>query len=266
KQVLTIPGGSSDSAPAPQAPAEAEAATTADGSTATTNGVPADVDELAMSLLADESRPAAPVEQPKTFTTTCPYCDEEVQFDVALAGKQAPCPNPECRRIIKVPPLTKQEKVDWRGTASGLPSAARRPTEPAPEGAWGSTHKSYVSKEALEEAQALPSQQREPLTKSQWAVRILLASAGVGLVVAGTLGELSSDADAQAEGLRRVSRKLIEKGQAVLAEQLAQQLSDGSGALAVVGLEFQRAGEEERVKKLLKQITDQVIAARPKRN
>src|SRR5207245_717253 len=159
KQVLTIPGASSGPARASKAPAEPEAAPTTDGVTATTNGAPADVDELAMSLLADEPKPAAPVEQPKTLTITCPYCDEEVQFDIALAGKQAPCPNPECRRIIKVPQLTKQEKVDWRTTASGLPSAARRPTEPTPEGAWGSTHKSYVSKEALEEAEALPSQQ-----------------------------------------------------------------------------------------------------------
>ncbi|MBI1913908.1 MAG: hypothetical protein HYS12_04115 [Planctomycetes bacterium] len=392
KQVLTIPGASSGPAPAPKAPAGA--GTTTDASTATTNGAPADADELAMSLLADEPGApasvgrAAPVEQPKTLTATCPYCDEQVQFDVALAGKQAPCPNPECRRIFKVPPLTKQEKVDWRKTASGLPSGARRPTEPVPEGAWGSTQKSYVSKEALEEAEALPSQQQDPLTLSQWAVRIMLAGASVGLVVAGVLfvlhrmsskkkeklfdkamaavskdgtlkgeetavvhyaagiyhlrrnekdcvkpdkGEAGAwnqfgiarvrlntstkdnleclamlielalaqvdlggnqdqvsegkrltwpevrkevgvtlgaipDADARTEGLRRVTRKLIEKGQAGLAEQLAEQLSNGPGAFAVVGLEFLRAGEDERVKKLLKQITDQIVAARPKKN
>jgi hypothetical protein len=389
KQGLTIPSASTAPAPPRKAPASAEAATSTDAATATTNGVPADADAdaLAMSLLADEPKPAAPVEQPKTLTTTCPYCDEEVQFDVALAGKQAPCPNPECRRIVKVPQLTKQEKVDWRNTASGLPSAARRPTEPAPEGAWGSTHKSYVSADALEEAGALPSQQQEPLTKSQWAVRILLSGAGLGLVVAGVLfvvqliggkkkeklfdkamaavsskegtveGEAAAvvhyaagtyhlrrnekdsakpdkgdagawnqfslarirlkpgpkpnpesfgllielalsqvdlggnpdqvsegkrlawpevrkevgvtlstigNAEARSEGLRRVTRKLIEKGQPGLAEELAEQLSDGPGLFAVVGLEFQRAGEEARVQKLLKQIVAQIAAAKPR--
>ena len=58
--------------------------------------------------------------------------------------------------------------------------------------------------------------------------------------------------DARAEGLRRVTRKLIEKRQPGLAEELAEQLSDGPGLFAVVGLEFQRVGEDARVQKLLK--------------
>src|SRR5437763_1401232 len=74
------------------------------------------------------------------------------------------------------------------------------------------------------------------------------------------------DLDARAEGLRRVTRKLIEKGQVGLAEELAEQLSDGPGLFAVVGLEFQRAGQEARVQKLLRQVVAQLVAARPKQN
>jgi hypothetical protein len=359
--------------PAP-AKAETSAATTADASHGTTTQ-PGDAEDLAASLLADEAKPAAPTEPPKTVTTTCPYCDEEVKFDAALAGKQAPCPNPECRRIIKVPALTKQEKIDWRSTTPGLPTGARRPTEPAPEGAWGSTSKTVVSKEALQEADALPVR-RQPIT---WAGRIrrgLLACAALVLVGLGALwavnwlggkkqekmlgkalaaasqkdgpvkGEgaavvhyaaglyhlrrddrdtvkpdkgdagsvsqfglararLQAAADnpecdamlielalaqvglaggpeqvgerkrlswkdtgnelrstlqairapeAQAEGLRRVTRKLVEKGQAELAEALAAHLGGGPGPLAIVGLEFLRAGDTERAQKVLERM------------
>src|SRR5262249_19162081 len=74
------------------------------------------------------------------------------------------------------------------------------------------------------------------------------------------------DPDARAEGLRRVTRKLIEKGQAESVEGLAGQMSDGLGPLAVVGLEFQRAGQADRAKKLLEQILAQLQAAKPKPN
>src|SRR5438094_9563038 len=70
KQVLTIPSASAGPAPPPKAPAGPEAGTATDTSPATTNGSPVDVDELAMSLFADEPKPAAPAEPPKTLTTT----------------------------------------------------------------------------------------------------------------------------------------------------------------------------------------------------
>src|SRR5205823_4392307 len=64
----------------------------------------------------------------------------------------------------------------------------------------------------------------------------------------------------------RVTRKLIEKGQPGMAEELAEQLSDGPGLFAVLGLEFQRTGDDARVQKLLKLIVARLVSARPRLN
>lgn len=165
KWKLTIPVPPPVSTPAPPASAK-------------------DAEVLAAHFLADEPQ-AAPVEESRTVDFTCPYCDEELHLDAALAGKQAPCP--ECKRIIKVPHLVKQQKVDWRNTAAGLPSGARRDTEPAPEGAWGSTAKTVVSADALEEAGALPSQRREPMTLGRWILRGTIVASSLGVLVIGVL-------------------------------------------------------------------------------
>lgn len=175
KKVLTIPA-------APAAPASTLPTTAAVPETATAPA--ADAEALAASFLADEPK-AAPTEEPKTIDFACPYCDEALHLDAELAGRQAPCP--ECRRIIKVPQLIKQQKADWRNTASALPTGARRDTEPAPEGAWGSTSKTVVSGDALAEAGALPSQRREPVTVGRWILRGTLAASAVGVLVIGTL-------------------------------------------------------------------------------
>ncbi|HEY1859454.1 MAG TPA: hypothetical protein VGG61_03825 [Gemmataceae bacterium] len=94
--------------------------------------------------------PPPPVQETKALDFNCPQCDEPVQVSVELQGKQTPCPH--CRRIVKVPFLVKKDPVDWRTKDPRVPSAARRDTEPAPEGAWGSTAASAVSKQALLEA------------------------------------------------------------------------------------------------------------------
>jgi hypothetical protein len=78
-----------------------------------------------------------------------------LHLEVALAGKKHPCPNPECRRIIKVPELEKKQKKDWRTIDPRAPAGARGATEPAPEGAWGSTSARGVSQGALIEAGVL---------------------------------------------------------------------------------------------------------------
>lgn len=147
----------------------------------------ADAEALAASMLSDEPAPVdtAP---PKTLKFNCSYCDEVVQVDVALAGKQAPCP--ECRRIIKIPHLQEQKKTDWRNANTALPSGARRDLEPAPEGAWGSTAVARVSAEALEEADALP-EDREPVSIRQWITRGVLAASVVAVLVFGTLWVLN---------------------------------------------------------------------------
>jgi hypothetical protein len=147
---------------------------------------PADIEDLAASAFAEDPAPAPA--KPTVTTTidlTCPYCDEPVQFGAELGGKQAPCPH--CRRIIKVPLPVKEEPLDWRKAETRGPSGARREEEPAPVGAWGTgARPSTVSREALEEAEAIP-EEKEPLTVGQWVRRGLLAAAVVGVALGGWL-------------------------------------------------------------------------------
>src|SRR5262249_40503381 len=70
--------------------------------------------------------------------------------------------------------------------------------------------------------------------------------------------------DARAEGLRRLTRKLIDRGQSTLAEELAQNLGGGPGLRAVIALEFLRAGQADRGEKLGKKILGQLASARRK--
>jgi hypothetical protein len=154
KKVLTVPSKTSAAAQ-PAAPAPP----------------PVDVEAAAAALLNDEPKPAESAET-KTVDFTCPFCDAQVQLAAELAGKRAPCP--ECKRIIKVPELARQEPKDWRKMNDRLPLGAKRPDQPAPEGAWGSTSANAVSQEALEAAAVLPKV-REPVPlgrKIKWGVAV----------------------------------------------------------------------------------------------
>jgi hypothetical protein len=171
KKILTIPRATA--APPPPAPP------------ATTNGPPppapaaaVDVEAAAAALFADA--PAKAEAAPQFIDFPCPYCDEPLHLDAALAGKKHPCPS--CKRIISVP-LPKVEKKDWRTLDTRLPSGAQRPAEPAPEGAWSSTATSRVSNQALDEAGLLP-QKRVPRTLGQKVRRGLLAAGAVAAVAA----------------------------------------------------------------------------------
>jgi hypothetical protein len=135
-----------------------------------------DVEAEAAALFADG--PARAEAPPQFIDFPCPYCDEPLHLDAALAGKKTPCPS--CRRIISVP-LPKVEKKDWRDVDKRLPSGAQRPTEPAPEGAWSSTATSRVSREALDEAGLIPDK-RPPRTTGQKVRRGLLVAGGVAAV------------------------------------------------------------------------------------
>jgi hypothetical protein len=141
-------------------------------------------EDIAAAAFKDAPPAPAPVVETKTLDFNCPQCDEPVQVSIDLQGKQTACPH--CRRIVKVPLLIKQEPVDWRTKDARMPTAARRDTEPAPEGAWGSAAPSAVSKQALQEIAPL---RRRRLTLRQKLVRggILAACvlfAGLGTWIA----------------------------------------------------------------------------------
>jgi DNA-directed RNA polymerase subunit RPC12/RpoP len=123
------------------------------------------------------SKPAPPIQ------VTCSWCDHQFEVEGTLAGKQTPCP--ECRRIVRVPAAQTQSPRDWRQAARAPTAAVLSQQQAAPEGAWGTaTARSYVSQEALEEAEALPIE-REPLTVGQWATRIGLALLALVALYAG---------------------------------------------------------------------------------
>lgn len=140
----------------------------------------ADIEALAAAALADEPKAPTPAAEQVTIEFKCYYCDETVRIGADLAGKQTPCP--ECRRIIKVPLLEKNQPKDWRGVEARLPTGARRDVGPVPEGAWD-TASVGVSRQALFEAQAIP-QTRPRWTMTQWIKRGTALAAGI-LVVGG---------------------------------------------------------------------------------
>ena len=144
---------------------------------------PANVEELVAAALTEKPAAATAPAPPPTVDFTCFYCDAELKIDASLAGKQTPCP--ECKHIIKVPLLVKDQPKDWRAAETAGPTGARRDVGPAPEGAWGSTTSAgVVSRQALAEAGAIP---KAPEPRSLWRM-ILLAGASVtvvGLLAAG---------------------------------------------------------------------------------
>ena len=150
------------------------------------NKAPGDIESLALAALSEKTQPAPAKKpgSPATIDFQCPHCDEPIRLGVDLAGKRAPCP--ECRRIIKVPLLVKEEPKDWRKVDTRNPLAGRKGEQAAPEGAWGSTTSTAkVSRQALLEAKAIV-QAKERLTPRQWINRV---SIGVGalLVIIGVV-------------------------------------------------------------------------------
>src|SRR5262249_52257649 len=131
--------------------------------------------------VATRPPPAEPI------TLTCPFCAEEVKFDADMGGKQAPCPNPECRRIIKVPKPKDDKPRDWREVQSGRSAAlANQPAKL--EGAWGtSTDKAKVSAKTLEDAGAIEYDE-EPVGVGGWIRRGALAAVVLGVIVFAFIG------------------------------------------------------------------------------
>ena len=98
---------------------------------------PENIEEEAASAFADEPPPPVVDETPKTIDFKCNWCDEDVKLPLELAGKQTQCPNPECRRLIKVPVPKPAEKGDWPKMDRQGPAAARINQPEQLDDAWG---------------------------------------------------------------------------------------------------------------------------------
>jgi len=148
-----------------------------------------DAEELAAAAFAEESAPAAVETAPEgaPIKATCRFCDHVNTFDAKLAGKNAPCQNEDCRKIIKVPLPEKTGPKDWRQVERKLPTLARRDTEQI-EGAWGNVETAAVSREALLGAGA--NERAEEPEPPNWGKRIVYGVVAVAVVGIGIWGVL----------------------------------------------------------------------------
>ncbi|MFL5342707.1 MAG: hypothetical protein ACJ8F7_21450 [Gemmataceae bacterium] len=169
-------------APAPAAPKPVPTPTSAKPAAPKPVTKPVDADALAIAALKDEP-PVKVAHQPAAdvagapIIVKCPHCDHQNRFEPRMAGKNAPCQNEECRKIIKVPLPVKEEAKDWR-TVKAVPSLAKVEAEKL-EGAWGNVQTTAVSRDALKEADAAAPEVAEPWS---WPKRISYAMASLAVV------------------------------------------------------------------------------------
>lgn len=146
---------------------------------------PVDIESFAAEALADQ--PAEKTPEPvntKTIEFTCPQCDEELKLPADLGGKKTPCP--KCTNIIKVPLPQDSKPKDWRTTQKGGPSAALANLPEQLSDAWGTEQKGKVSRQAMEDAGALPEPVAKPVGVGGWIRRgfwTCLVAGGVVLLV-----------------------------------------------------------------------------------
>lgn len=132
---------------------------------------PADVEALAAEALAEkppEQQAPEPVSN-KTIDFECAFCGEALKLPFELGGKMTPCP--ECKKIIKVPQPKVEKPKDWRDTKKTGPSMAVGSQQEQLDDAWGTEQKGKVSREAMEEAGALPEVAAQPLGVAGWIRR-----------------------------------------------------------------------------------------------
>jgi hypothetical protein len=186
---------------------------------------PLDLEAFAAAALADQDAPA-PAKPVGTVDFVCPMCDENIKVSADLAGKQTPCPS--CRRIIKVPLPEKKGPTDWRKVDVRAPAGARRDNEPAPEGAWGSTSASTVSRQALQEARAVPVV-RQRLTRAQLIKRGVWAAAGLAVIAVGALWMVNTLAKGRQARALDTALKYLADNQAKLSPEAAAELHRAAG-------------------------------------
>ncbi len=212
-----------------------------------------DTEQLALAALSESlpeaaSKPEAETAQAK-IPAKCKHCDFENLFEARMAGKNAPCQNEECRKIIKVPELVKAEAKDWRNVAK-RPSLAK--VDPGDlEGAWGNAQTQAVSREAIVQAEADRVDEEEPVS---WGKRIVYVLVGAGVLLVGVV--------VVTWGLRMRS-----EGKQDRAIKLALEYVDPKSKLPKLkkepaGLVHLLSGEHELSRNKPKEAKDHFVAAR----
>ncbi len=134
----------------------------------------------ALAALADEKAVAEVKE--RVIDVECGYCGHKWTEPLARAGKNALCPNPECRQRIKIPEAKADETLDWRQTRTKGPSLAKDNQLKKLEGVQDAGEVVNVSHTALKEADAT-GVEIEPRPLKQ---KVMFALLALGLV--GALG------------------------------------------------------------------------------
>lgn len=143
---------------------------------------PENVEAEALAAFADEPKAEAGPAEPQFIEFKCDWCDEMVKLPIELAGKQSQCPNPECKRIVKVPLPKKAEKKDWKKMDQKGPAAAiiNQPEQLAD--AWGTQQATRARQSSLAEAGAIEQPPKKPRDFVDW-LRIAVKYVVMPLVV-----------------------------------------------------------------------------------
>ena len=139
----------------------------------------------ALAALADEPAKVEQQEAAKLIPVECSYCNHKWTEPITRAGKNALCPNPECRQRIKIPEPKDEGQYDWRQTKSKAPSLAKQNQEKL-EGVQDAANAQVVSGQALKEAGA-DGVEYEPRPLKQ---KVLFAVLAVGLVAGIVFGSM----------------------------------------------------------------------------
>ena len=150
---------------------------------------PENVEEEALSALADAPPPPEEIATPKTIDFKCQWCDEEIKLPIELAGKQAQCTNAECKRIVKVPLPKAPQKKDWRKMERAGPAAAKINLPEALDNAWGTEEATRARQDSLAQAGAVEAPPTPPRGVFGWlrvgfktvSIVALLSVVGVGV-------------------------------------------------------------------------------------
>ncbi len=145
---------------------------------------PADVEAAALAALSDTVKEKEDTEAGSAIPMTCPHCDHKWTEPFAKAGKNTLCPNEECRQRIKVPEPKKGEARDnWRSTASGKPTLAKenfeKPTDVMDAEARVVSREAYVKGGGAEQDYEPVTLKRKLFVWSLIAAPILLLAGGI---------------------------------------------------------------------------------------
>jgi len=151
---------------------------------------PESIEAEALAAFADEPKPEVDDGPPQTIDFTCVYCDAELHLAVDMAGKQIPCPNEECKRIIKVPLPKVTEKKDWRKMDRRGPAAALINQQEQLEDAWGTEEATKARQASLLEAGAIEQPKKPGIGVYGWIGRGIYAV--IALAILGVVGVVGS--------------------------------------------------------------------------